>query len=97
MATDAHTWTSWTWATTTSPAQKQLQDAAAGVAILLSPRARAAKINDGHSPCGRIVWVRLEGATHNLFIVNAYIPYFNKARAPFADDTMAALEPTSAT
>jgi hypothetical protein len=72
-------------------AEATADDAAAGVAILLSPRARAAKINDGRSPCGRIVWVRLEGATHNLFIANAYIPYFNKARAPFADDTMAAL------
>jgi hypothetical protein len=78
-------------------AEATADDAEAGVAILRAPRARAAKINDGRSPCGRIVWVRLEGATHNLFIVNAYIPYFNKARAPFADDTMAALEPTSAT
>ena len=33
-------------------AEATADDAAAGVAILLSPRARAAKINDGRSPCG---------------------------------------------
>ena len=62
------------------------EDPAAGVGILLSPRATEKYMMHG-SPCKRICWVRLKGPTTNLFIIAIYVPH--KARVkPAQSDTL---------
>ena len=61
-------------------------DPAGGVGILLSERAANMYMSHG-SPCNRVTWVRLKGATANIFIVAVYMPHRARIK-PAQDDTM---------
>ena len=64
-------------------------DIAAGVGILLSPRAQQKHMCHG-SPCERIAWVRLKGAVTNIFVIAIYMPHRARVK-PCQEDTMGSL------
>ena len=67
---------------------------AAGVSIFLSPRAAKMKIpgDEGAVDGGRIAWVRLRGAFHDILGVVVYVPPRSRAKPPFWDDVFDKLE-----
>lgn len=57
-------------------------DRGAGAGIRLSQRAADAVLARGHRG-HRLVWVRLEGVLHNIFVLGGYVPYAGKSTPPF--------------
>ena len=67
------------------------KDPAAGVGIILSPRAQRKFMGAGNNGSERICWVRLKGPACNLFIVAVYMPH-NKRVQPSQADTLKELD-----
>ena len=65
-------------------------DRAAGVGILLSPRAQRKLMSFG-SEGERVCWTRLKGPVCNLFIIAVYLPHRGRIQ-PCQDDTLRDLE-----
>ena len=65
---------------------------AAGVSIFHSPRAAKLKVNKGVVEGGRIAWVRLRGAFHDIRGVVVYVPPRSRAKPPFWNDVFDKLE-----
>ena len=66
-------------------------DPAAGVGILLSPRAQQKVLDVGNNNSERICWVRLKGPACNLFIVAVYMPHASRVQ-PAQADTLGELD-----
>ena len=66
------------------------KDKAAGVGILLSPRAQQKLLSFG-SEGERVCWVRLKGPVCNLFTIAVYLPHRGRVQ-PNQDDTLRDLE-----
>ena len=60
-------------------------DPAAGVGIILSPRAQKKFMGAGNNGSERICWVRLKGPACNLFIVAVYMPHSKRVQPAQAD------------
>ena len=61
------------------------KDPAAGVGILLSPRAQQKVLDVGNNESERICWVRLKGPACNLFVVAVYMPHASRVQPAQAD------------
>ena len=66
-------------------------DPAAGVGILLSPRAQKKFMGAGNNNSERICWVRLRGPVCNLFIIAVYMPHNSRVQ-PAQEDTLKELD-----
>ena len=64
---------------------KNDKDPAAGVGIILSPRAQKKFMGSGNNGSERICWVRLRGPACNLFIVAVYMPHSKRVQPAMAD------------
>ena len=53
-------------------------DSASGVALLLSDKAAKKVVARGEDCGSRLVWVRLQGRFHDLIVVGAYIPHWQR-------------------
>ena len=67
------------------------KDPAAGVGIILSPRAQKKFMGAGNNDSERICWVRLRGPACNLFIVAVYMPHSKRVQ-PAQIDTLRELD-----